>query len=600
MAEFYIDGKRAVTEAGQEVEFTVTNPLFTDDEGGTLNMRFPLRGCAENREIFGHLERRDVMKKVKKYGCVMMTGRMNRRGTLLVTDIDEDGVTGQFVDGVLPEEAEPPVDKIKINEMDLGSYPVILSKDISPIDALHGRADAVCMPWIADSGTVVNNYSRSGSKWDDDTERLSWQPMLLPLLRRVAAEVGYTLEISALTGTFWERVMICNSLPGVWLMPEFAAALPAWTVRELLDELGKIMKGLFIIDDSERSIRFDFYDGIRKRAGEIYLEAVDEYTSKVDLDDEDADYLALKRYRYGEQAAAVWKYLDCPGILQGNWDIKRYDTIDNMIKSFGNLEFDQNGHRLPGAGTADIWYAADVDTYFMRRKLVVYSEGRVADKLSEKYDYLHFTDLQPLNVFGPDGWKKGEENDYDEMGCSPVAVDWALEGRMMFLPLGSYQDQENVGSILTDDFDNVKDFGSTIVNKKTGEILTTRMLAYNRTRIDNAVINYDEESGNYSYYDKLYLGVVTGLEGRLWPVVDVDCFRGNFDSRESYFRLSGGVTEGIDPTVKYEIEFLSDRMPEVSGTFVIDGQRYVCRSITATLTDEGLLKLMKGEFYRIS
>ena len=68
--------------------------------------------------------------------------------------------------------------------------------------------------------------------------------------------------------------------------------------------------------------------------------------------------------------------------------------------------------------------------------------------------------MQPVNVFGPAVWERGME-DYEELDVVPVTVDYAFEGKMMFLPLSSYDDSES-GSGMGSDLDGDMSFANGV------------------------------------------------------------------------------------------------------------------------------------------
>ena len=50
---------------------------------------------------------------------------------------------------------------------------------------------------------------------------------------------------------------------------------------------------------------------------------------------------------------------------------------------------------------------------------------------------------------------------------------------------------------------------------------------------------------------------------------------------------------------KYNIKFLSETMPDVRSVFVINGQKYLCEKLTATLTERGMSEMIKGVFWKL-
>ena len=69
------------------------------------------------------------------------------------------------------------------------------------------------------------------------------------------------------------------------------------------------------------------------------------------------------------------------------------------------------------------------------------------------------------------------------------------------------------------------------------------------------------------------------------------------------FRLQGKVNNprpihhNIDPHRKTVFKFLADAIPDVRAVFHIRGRRYICEKITATFSESGMSRQLKGEFY---
>lgn len=54
-----IENKEAVLKKGASFDYISENRFFTGADGYTLSITFPLRGCPQNLEIFGCINRKD-------------------------------------------------------------------------------------------------------------------------------------------------------------------------------------------------------------------------------------------------------------------------------------------------------------------------------------------------------------------------------------------------------------------------------------------------------------------------------------------------------------------------------------------------------------
>ena len=581
MIRFFVNGNPASVSRNTQIEFFVENSLFSESKSYTLSVEFPVKGCQENIEAFGHLYRQDVAKSPDLIPCRMSCGTLMLEGALAIIEVNDSSVKAQFLEGVDAANEDDSIDDLMINELDLGSFPHVGASSITPVLARKGTSDEICYPWIAENSDVVNNHAASASQWHEDTKRLSWQPYLLTIMRRVAAAAGYTLYPGVLESSVWSKVVICNSIPGIWYMPEYRSAMPAWSVREFFTKLGIAMDGVFRFDFAGKAIVFSSWQQIREAAGVVRIDAVaDKYSATVSRDEKDADFLPLKRFRYKHPDSAIWKYLDCPWISSVNWKLQIIDSVE---------QFNTVRHTSP------LIYCRRIDTYFVARPVIMYSKGHVSDSLSSQYPYARIMEMQPVNVFGPAVWERGME-DYEELDVVPVTVDYAFEGKMMFLPLSSYDDSES-GSGMGSDLDGDMSFANGVQIDRNKWLMDKVVISH--TRQTAAIESASEDKESPTYYSSLLLGVVDP-DTRSYPITDVDVLDGEIRTYVDIFRIrDGGAGETIDPKVMYSFSFIASDLPDINALFEIQGQRYICRKLTARFSVDGMSSLIEGDFYRI-
>ncbi len=599
MVSIMINGIRAVPDSSSSFEFIVENSLFSDSQSYTLTISFPMRGCQENQRVFGHINRDDVAKGSALMGCEIFAQQRFWRGSLALIEVSADAVKGQFLEGVNPDDGDSSIDSLYVNALDLGSFPFTKPSEISPESARNGTQDEVCLPWIPEGYDVVNCLADSPTKWNEECRSLAWQPSLLSIVERIAGAAGYSCDISSLKNSHWKDAIICNTLPPTWGVKDYAAALPAWTVREFFEKLSLFLKGSFIFDESEKSVTFRFRDELRSEAGVVDLDMiVDGYSAAVSRDEEDADFLPLRRLRYKKSDNILWKYLDAPWLLRSNWKIdSSHDTVEKLEK--GGFTYDNDGHRLSGGGP--VFYCREIDTYFVSRPVMIYSKGHTDKSLSDRFPYAKFVEMQPVNVFGPQFYEADDDIQYEDLEFVPVVVDYALEGKMMWLPVGSFESDGNsvYDPLDTGVFDEY-DGGSKSHRLSNGVVLSEN-LVLSKTRITHAIESHSDDDKENTFFDRVYVGFRNPRPMEMpYPLTDVDVFAGKVMSRDRYMRLDGGgAGEAIDPKVKYSFTFCSGSIPDVNALFSIHGQLYICRKITATFTSRGMSKLLKGEFYRL-
>lgn len=102
MLTLYIEGKKAVLRAGQEISITRANPFLEKQGDYSLDIELPLRGCPQNIAIFGPAHRREAAKQPyagKRYEARIYAPPLTLRGAAEVTKATESGIAVQFVGG---------------------------------------------------------------------------------------------------------------------------------------------------------------------------------------------------------------------------------------------------------------------------------------------------------------------------------------------------------------------------------------------------------------------------------------------------------------------------------------------------------------------
>ena len=96
--EIIINNQQAVLKEGTSFDFIAENRLFTGSDSYTLTITFPLRGCAQNIAIFGHIHRADVAKNKVVFDCEIRDRDFYRSGTITITEISDVEVKTQFLE----------------------------------------------------------------------------------------------------------------------------------------------------------------------------------------------------------------------------------------------------------------------------------------------------------------------------------------------------------------------------------------------------------------------------------------------------------------------------------------------------------------------
>lgn len=598
-----VNNRPAALKKGTSFEYVAENRMFSGSDGYTLSIVFPLKDCTQNLAIFGHLNRADVVAQQVIFDCEIRDGNFCKYGSITITEISENEVKTQFLEGRSEQNFDRTFDKVYINELDLGSPRTVAKSAITPSEAWRPdqyRPEAVALPWVNDySGNIQNkaeyvidnaSQNKGHYEWSNDSAGLSWQPYLLHLSKKICEAVGYSADFSK-----WEEkeeyryLLVCNTLPFAWYMPEFAFALPHWTVEEYFSKLELFLGGEFDFDHRAMHISFRFTDDLLASKHSVCLEKViEEHSTQVTVADESCEYSEAKNLVYKECDHEMWKFYSCDWFIEG-WQNRTvvYHSLNELIEA--NRWFAKwSGSNQRNSNLGKLLYAADCDAYFIIRAVSrtpkTYTAG---GKKYIRYEYS--CRLQPVNLFGGRIVNTEEDAPQEEIEFVPAWIDDTEDkyGRCLFLSFAGY-DEDN-GEYTEDVSENP--FQQTV---------------------SVCTLSAGKKDKRTEYYDRIYVGFWDGSQntmGKLpYPNVDDIEITENW-SNFSFLRFSlrinnrlsarRRIIHSIEPKMKTTFKFLSDSVPDVRSVFIIRGKRYVCEKITATFTENGMSQLLKGIFYPI-
>ena len=600
----YVNNKLAALKKGTSFEYVSENRLFSGSDGYTLTITFPLKGCPENIAIFGHINRADVAAQKVIFDCEIRDKGFYKFGSITITEISETEVKTQFLEGRSEQNFDKTFDKVFINELDLGAPSTTYKSSITPANAWYPEysgCKCVALPWVNDySGNIQNKaehivddavQNRSHYEWSEDTTGLSWQPYLLYITKKICEAVGYTADFSK-----WEEVeeykylLICNTLPHAWYMPEFANALPHWTVEEYFEKLELFLGGEFDFDHRGKRITFAFTQATLAAKRPVCLEdVVEEHSTEVKVDDDRCEYLESKNLVYKDCDHEMWKFYSCDWFIKG-WQnrVVKYNSMRELLDANRSYRT-WNGQHHRGGQIDKLLYAADCDAYFVIRPIsrqqVIEWRGNII------YVYYRYKcRLQPVNLFGGRIVSEDEDAEQVEIEFVPAWIDDTEEkyGRVLFLSFSGYDEDTNTTS--EDDKDHPFQKTHTVSSLEAGE-----------------------KEKKSEYYDRIYIGWYDGsnyYQGGHLPYPNVENIViaddwSNFNYAHFSLRINdrqirrGQIIHNIEPKMKTTFKFIADNIPDVRSVFLIRGKRYVCEKMTATFTENGMSQLIKGVFYPI-
>lgn len=581
--QIFIDGQNAVLKPSTSFDYVSENRMFSGADDYTLAITFPLKDCPENIAIFGHVDRKDVEARALRFGCEIRSAGFSKNGTLTITEISDTDIKAQFLFGRSEQNFNDAFVNSYINNLHLGSPAVLDANSITPEQAWSPEArqfESVALPWVCQNLANIQNkvsWNEAMNKfsWYAPVFRLSWQPYLLYIAERICDAVGYTCDFSKWKQhPYLKYLLICNCLPAEYRLPNYASALPHWTVEEFFQKLEPLLRGEFDIDHYKKHITFSFTSDILAARGSVAIDAVvDQFSSTIKANDVSCDYQETKNYLFKDADHDMWPYYSCDWFIRDMQPPVAYETLDALLAD--NKDYRQY---VPPAALYDnrsrLLYASDVDTYFIIK---------VVD-INEPY---YVCDVQPLNLYG--GLYVNEDRDSDassvEIELVPVCIAYSHELNGYAIHLKTQE-----GS------DSSFDASGSLGDGKT---------------VAQRILEAGTHESTTEYYNTIYLaywdGVQRDPQRSPYPYVSNVVINKDWTGYEKVpysFRVNDGrdvnkVIYEIDSRIKYTFKFLADSIPDVRAVFHIRGRRYLCEKITATFTENGMSQLLKGEFYPI-
>lgn len=603
-----VNGKQAVMKEGSSFEYHSENPLFTDAEDYSMDIEFPMKDCPQNILIFGALHVKGVDISTVSFPCEIITASFDKTGILTITEVGSEVVKGQFLEGMSQQNFAFALPSTYITDIDFSDY-----------DGTDGTQESYDRFMGAGWGNMI--------VYDENKQNFIYFQQgaagaggytcrhiyLYHLLYLVALKCGYTLDDAALrTVPMYTKICIVNTGYVVWdrhgydAFPSLARSLPHWTVRELLDEVGKFFGCVYEIDSISHKIMFKSYKQLTStgQGGQrITLTVIDDFG--VEMTDEDAKYKGNVKLKIADEADPE-KLNMCPWLFDKHYlySVSTYTSavFRGILKA---AEWSQSaGVQALSWGDRTLYYLSDLDAYAVLTKIKEYmAEGAgefdPPNAICAEYEIINqWGDFREGDELGicpcPLKVKRlgNEPNTDASQGSSYPTLGYAYKVPVISIPKDrqfEFWDREApvdpILDVLKDgEFEEVEYFKKLFVvihsgtMDKRGYYLNTRKLEPEGT--DDIMPH-----GDFSNDDLNYSGPVHEYDYNLCP------------SDPSILAISD--LPRVDETKLYRYKFLSKTLPDPKAIYVIQGKEYACLRITAHFTVDGMSDELEGEFYEI-
>lgn len=631
MTELLIDGKLAALKRGTSFEYIVENRLFTDADAFSLSIELPMKNCPQNRAIYGYITRRDVMKNIQPKQAVLRSGTWSKTGVVTIVEVTEAEVKVQFLEGQSAANNASPLNDIYINEVDL-PYPdeadatEEMCLKLAQEDIDDGQ-EYLALPWINEhSGIIQNRLSATAEAqtlvptsryFPYEVETLSYQIYLIPLVKKLLTEAGYSYDLAIWESSNWKYLMVFNCLPAAWQLKNFNRPLPHWSISELLSQIAGLMCVSITIDDAAKRVKMESIFGIIGNERTI-SNILDEYRETVG--EEEVGFIGNRIGVYEDRGDERWRLLSCQEKIDNDLfemidDTYTYSQLWSVIKKQLITPYVMDiFEEIKNKQYNLIYKTTDTDEYYIRRqKLTRYSVYTMTDGTEYGYPTSMLGWIEQVNQFG---------NPYKGKSVSlkilPVKI--ADVTPMVDISLYERDASMHVAALDCGEIDEVYDI---IVPPSFRSIEDVKRL---QSMTEDVI--YNEEKTVPEIFGLLYVG--------FWRKDFAHCIHnnGNSDALESNYNevpitdrygmppsglmslwdqsvrntqkktsmtLSRKTVERfnmrVDAKEKLTVKWIDREIPNVTDVFMIDNKRYLCERIKTTFTEDGMSQLLEGDFY---
>ena len=636
-----IDHKEAIIKSGSSFEFISENRYFTGSDSYTMAIEFPLAGCTQNLAIFGHINRKDIEAKQYLFDCEIFAGRFYKAGSITITEISNKAVKCQFLEGRSVQNYDNSLDDIFINELSLGSWPNAYSNtSVAEQFLICENPTYTAVPWVNNtSGNIQNAIQYNGSvlNWHPDfvsseEKRVSFMPFLIYIFKKIFDALEYTYDIQAWETSRYKWLLICNCVPGAWNKTNWAYVLPRWSVTEFLEELEKLMNCQFVVDSVNKTVKMSFPSTASASQNVVEINAINEFTATKTEEDE-SDYEENMGKKYADVDNEIYKAMCSTIPREEFWRQEHLGPgrhfsqfpVDNHFNTIRDIAvyacITDPTEDIMHYNTTGCYKPYNLDEFYVPKGKFCKFDYDNGDTINPKrnIDSTQFY-AQRVGEFAPIEPKETDGKSI-ELKITPAIIDEIDYDFAVFLDPGEMKSEDDI----YENYDGSTTKGDIYLRKYDKadpvEVYDKIFVAFWNAEIFDEFIQertLDTQrwerhaTGSASWWEFVYdtitkrqipHPIISNYEP-VWAesVLNPTYFKFSANEKEYSLALeaSNVVNKTIDGRVKFTVKFIANDIPDVGSVFIITGQQFLCKKITATITERGISQMLKGEFYRIT
>lgn len=635
-----INHKEAIIKSGSSFEFISENRYFTGSDSYTMAIEFPLAGCPQNLAIFGHINRKDIEAKQYLFDCEIFAGRFYKSGSITITEISDKAVKCQFLEGRSVQNYDNTLDDIFINELSLGSWPDAYSNtSVAEQFLICEHPTYTAVPWVNNtSGNIQNAIQYNGSvlNWHPDfvsstEKRVSFMPFMIYIFKKIFDALEYTYDIQAWEASRYNWLLICNCVPGAWDKTDWAYVLPRWTVTEFLEELEKLMNCQFVVDSVNKTVKMSFPSTASASQNVVEIKAINEFTATKTEEDE-SDYEENMGKKYADVDSEIYramvstipreemkKHQGWSPLQEISFPV--YDNFNTISEIAETACETKKKSQILTTDTKGCYFAFNEKYFYVPKGMFCKYDYNNQDPTnpSRNIDSTQFY-AQRVGEFAPIEPKDADGKSI-ELKIVPAIIDETYYDFAIFLDPGEMKSEDDI----YEDYDGSTTKGDIYLRKydkvEPVEIYDKIFVAFwnaaifdefiqERTMIQKKWVKHGSE--DWWEYETIDIKkrpkphpIVSNYEPVWTESVKSPTYIlfNRYTNQKKYslaLEASNVVNKTIDGRVKFTVKFIANDIPDVGSVFIISGQQFLCKKITATITERGISQMLKGEFYRIT
>lgn len=626
MVQLRIDGQEAAIKKGTNFQLTFENSYFAKGNTWSFDIELPLDD-QRNAAIFGVINRHDVRQKPQTHTAELIVPGMNHIvGSVVVTKVTETSVSIQLAttrDAIDTKVANRYITTfaelgLVYHQKRWTNFPVMNTDgEVLGDCAVHATSVYDETSW-GDYG-IKGRFKFVFEKMESSTQ-WPYQPYFLDVVEGLIKAAGYTINTNVLDTPMMNALIIVRATT----QKRICNHLPHWTFSEFVTEVERFAGVHFIFNNTTKVVNIVPLNSLLTDLEyNTDVVVVDEFSAESNNDTEIDDTLQANNNDGNKNVG-----YDLLGDYSDSYEKLSETILDaaniTPVSSYAEME---KMHK-DGTDNQKQLFILDGDYYLPHPDGSPFLCNRLHDiKTSDEADVellritpVAFTD-HTFSVYDNthDGQAvvKGETSNVRLMvseGRNPSSV---IDAYLVDTITGDEdEDDDSYADVMRVAF--VDDLEMPVGMKMWSSYPEKMYWAWGLDKDhqgweykENLLVKFPYTMPGFLQYDKdNHIDAVAyydfdrsrGEESKYQPNIDAINNRPYTLELTARSAAGNGKAQSIkrllpDTTIEYTKRIIAHALPDVDKLFLIHGKRFICKSLTVEINEEGIVPLMEGTFY---